>query len=46
MAIKTILAIEERRAKLLGLDAPSKQQVEVDGGLRYEIVGVSVDDLK
>jgi hypothetical protein len=46
MAIKTILQIEERRAKLLGLDAPARQQVEVDGSLRYEIVGVDLDQLK
>jgi hypothetical protein len=46
MAIKTILQIEERRAKLLGLDTPVKQQVEVDGSLRYEIVGVDLDQLK
>lgn len=39
-AIKTILDVEQRRAKLLGLDAPTQQQLEVDGGLRYEIVGL------
>lgn len=44
-AIKTIIDIETRRAKLLGLDTPVKQQLEVDGGLRYEIVGVDVADL-
>ncbi len=46
MAIKTILAIEERRAKLFGLDTPVKQQVEVDGGVRYEIVGVDLSQLQ
>ena len=45
MAIKSILQIEERRAKLLGLDTPVKQQVEVDGALRYEIVGADPNDL-
>lgn len=44
-AIRTILDIEARRAKLLGLDTPVKQQIELDGGVRYEIVGVSVEDL-
>lgn len=44
-AIKAILDIEQRRAKLDGLDTPVKQQLEVDGGLRYEIVGVDVADL-
>lgn len=45
-AIKTILDIEQRRAKLDGLDTPVKQQVEVDGGLRYEVVGVDPEDLR
>ncbi|GAA1749510.1 hypothetical protein [Nonomuraea bangladeshensis] len=44
-AIKTIIDIEQRRAKLDGLDTPVKQQLEVDGGLRYEVVGVDVADL-
>lgn len=45
-AIKTIIDIESRRAKLLGLDTPVKQAVEVDGGLRYEVVGVDPDALR
>ena len=45
-AIKAILDIESRRAKLDGTDTPVKQQLEVDGGLRYEVVGISPDDLK
>lgn len=44
-AIKAVLDIEARRAKLLGLDTPVKQSVEVDGGIRYEIVGVDVSQL-
>lgn len=45
-AIAAILKVEERRAKLDGLDTPVKQSIEVDGGIRYEIVGISPDDLK
>lgn len=37
MAIKTILGIEERRAKLLGLDAPSKANVTVSDAITSEI---------
>jgi hypothetical protein len=33
----------ERKAKLLGLDTPVKQELTVDGGIRYEIVGVDLD---
>lgn len=44
-AIKAVLDIEQRRAKLLGLDTPVKQQLEVDGGVRYEIVGVPPEAL-
>jgi hypothetical protein len=40
-AIKTLLQIQERRAKLLGLDAPVK--AEVGGKLKYEVVGVDLD---
>jgi len=36
-AIKTILAIEERRAKLLGLDAPTKTNVTVSDTITSEI---------
>jgi transposase len=41
MVIKTM----EREARALGLDTPVKQKVEVDGSLRYEIVGVGPEDL-
>ncbi|MFI9200172.1 hypothetical protein [Streptomyces sp. NPDC053048] len=43
-AIDRLLRIQERRAKLLGLDAATKTQVS--GGVRYEIVGVDMDQLK
>ncbi|MEU6785914.1 helix-turn-helix domain-containing protein [Nonomuraea angiospora] len=43
-AIDRLVRISERRAKLLGLDAPVKQQVEVNG-LRYEIVGIDLERL-
>lgn len=42
-AQRLILAADEREAKLLGLDA--KQEVAVDGGLRYEIVGVPIEEI-
>jgi hypothetical protein len=45
-AVDRLLKVQERRAKLLGLDVPVKRQVEVDGGLRYEVVGVDLDQLK
>lgn len=41
-AVDRLLRISESRRKLLGLDIPVKQQVEVDGGVRYEIVGVDL----
>ncbi|MBH1938972.1 hypothetical protein I5Q34_32725 [Streptomyces sp. AV19] len=43
-AIDRLLRIQERRAKLLGLDAATKTQVS--GGVKYEIVGVDMDQLK
>ncbi|MFI9235781.1 hypothetical protein [Streptomyces sp. NPDC053079] len=43
-AIDRLLRIQERRARLLGLDAATKTQVS--GGVRYEIVGVDMDQLK
>lgn len=42
-AIETLLKIQQRRAALLGLDAEKK--VNLSGGLKYEVVGVDVDDL-
>ncbi|GAA4071091.1 hypothetical protein [Nonomuraea soli] len=45
-AIKTILAIEERRAKLLGLDTPIKQIVGGEVEVTYNFEGVSLGDLQ
>lgn len=42
-AVDRVLRIMERRAKLLGLDAPTK--AEVGGKLSYEIVGVDLGRL-
>jgi hypothetical protein len=42
-AAKTILAIMERRAKLTGIDAPTR--IGVSGAVRYELVGVDPADL-
>ncbi len=44
-AIKTLLSIEDRRSKLLGLDAPVKVESNVSV-VRYEIVGVDPADLE
>ncbi|MFF4479461.1 hypothetical protein ACFY1A_20915 [Streptomyces sp. NPDC001520] len=43
-AIDRLLRIQERRSKLLGLDAATKTQVS--GGVKYEIVGVDMDKLR
>lgn len=45
-AVDRLLKVQERRARLLGLDIPVKQQVQLDGGVRYEIVGVNPEDLR
>jgi hypothetical protein len=42
-AVDRWLKIQERRARLLGLDA--EQKVNVSGGVRYEVVGVEPDAL-
>jgi hypothetical protein len=42
-ALRTKLAYEERRARLLGLDAETK--ISLGGGVRYEVIGVSSGDL-
>lgn len=42
-AVDRLLRIAERRAKLLGLDAPTR--AEVGGKLTYEVVGVDLDQL-
>jgi len=46
-AVDRVLKIMERRAKLLGLDAPSKQQItDADGGpLTFVIAGADPDKL-
>lgn len=44
-AIDRLLKIQERRAKLLGLDTPVKQEVDLNGGIRYEVVGVDLDQV-
>lgn len=43
-AIDRLLRIQERRAKLLGLDAATKTQVSA--GVRYEIVGIDLEQLR
>lgn len=45
-AIKTILDIEGRRAKLLGLDAPVKTDLNVNADVQYTVVGVDTDTMK
>lgn len=44
-AIDRLLRIQERRARLLGLDAPTRQQVEAAHTVRYEI-GVTGEELE
>lgn len=39
-AVQTLLRIGESRRKLLGLDQPAK--VTIDGGVKYEVVGVDM----
>lgn len=42
-AVDRLLRVQERRAKLLGLDSATK--VDVSGGVTYQLVGVDVDKL-
>lgn len=42
-AVDRLLKIQERRARLLGLDSETK--VSVSGGVKYEIVGVPAEEL-
>lgn len=42
-AVRELNRISERRAKLLGIEAP--QQIVSDATIRYEIVGVDLDKL-
>jgi len=43
-AVETLRRLSERRAKLLGLDAPTR--IESDGELRVIVEGVNVEELK
>jgi len=43
-AVDRLVRISESRRKLLGLDQPAK--VSVDGGLRYEVVGIDPEALR
>lgn len=45
-AIKAVLDIEARRAKLLGLDVPVKQQLETDQTITYAFEGVDLGNLQ
>lgn len=45
-AVDRLLKIQERRAKLLGLDIPVKQEVNVGGGVEYRIVGIDPNALR
>ena len=42
-AIDRLLKIQERRARLLGLDSATK--TEISGGVKYELVGIDPDTL-
>jgi transposase len=42
-ALQTLLRVSESRRKLLGLDSAAK--VTLDGGVKYEVVGVDLDKL-
>ncbi len=42
-AVATLLKVQERRARLLGLDAETK--VSVSGGVTYEIIGIPAEEL-
>lgn len=44
-AIREIRALEESRRKLDGVDAPVKQELSGDVKVRYEVVGVNLEDL-
>lgn len=39
------IKVQERRAKLLGLDIPVKQEVELNAGVEYRIIGVNIGAL-
>lgn len=44
-AIDRLVKLDDQETKLLGLNAPLKTQTEIDGRLRYEVVGISPEDL-
>ncbi|WP_431897904.1 hypothetical protein [Nonomuraea sp. bgisy101] len=44
-AVDRLLKIQESLRKLDGLDTPVKQQIDVNGGVRYEVVGIDPNDL-
>lgn len=45
LATDRVLALMQHRAKLLGLEAPAKQDITMDAGVRVEIVGVADEDM-
>jgi|GEM_PF-5344807 len=45
MAIKTVRAIEERRARLFRLDTPVVQKLAGDVQVTYSFEGVNMEDL-
>lgn len=46
MAIKTVLAIEDQRARLFGFNVPVKQQIGGDVTVTYLFEGVDLEGLK
>ncbi|HZO70041.1 MAG TPA: hypothetical protein VFB74_34025 [Kribbellaceae bacterium] len=43
-AMKTVVAIQAREAKMLGLDAPD--QIQTDSTVKYVVEGVDMEDLR
>lgn len=39
------IKVQERRARLLGLDIPVRQEFDVTGGVEYRIVGINAGEL-
>lgn len=44
-AARVLVSLEDRESKLLGLDTPVRQELDLSGGLNYKINGVTVGDL-
>jgi len=44
-AAETLLRIQERRSKLLGLDAPTRQDINQSAVVRYTVEGVAMERL-